>query len=190
METKQIAILIITGVISITGIIVNIFKKNQKQDIFVLNDNHSLLLFRICIPLTLISSIFLYLFSSFKINIDPILLFLSYTLIFVGYFIRLFAILSLGNYFTVNITISMDHKLKTNGIYKKIRHPSYTGLILYYTGLGIAMENYICIIILFVIPLMVVLYRIKNEEKVLQQHFSLSYNEYKKQSYKLFPFIY
>ena len=87
-------------------------------------------------------------------------------------------------------TFLWNNKEITTGIYKKIRHPSYTGLLMYYFGLGIVMQNWICIVILSVIPMGVVFFRIKKEEAVLTSHFGTAYKTYMRQSYKLFPLIY
>jgi protein-S-isoprenylcysteine O-methyltransferase Ste14 len=190
MEINQLIILIIAGIISFTGIIVNIFKKNHSQDVISSNDNYSLLIFRISIPLALICSLFLFFVMPNNLNNCLVLQIFAYFLILTGYCLRLFAIITLGKYFTVRISIIKNHELKTTGIFKKIRHPSYTGLLMYYLGLGIAMENIICLGILIIIPVFAVLYRINFEEIILKKHFSSQYQEYTKQSYKLFPFIY
>ena len=67
----------------------------------------------------------------------------------VGFVIRWAAIFSLGKFFTVDVEISDQHRLKTEGIYKIVRHPSYLGLVLIvaalwnlYTKPGVATGTY------------------------------------------------
>ena len=71
-----------------------------------------------------------------------------------------------------------------------IRHPSYTGLLLYYLGLGIVMQNYFSIFILLLLPIYVVINRIKTEEKFLINFFGDEYIEYQNRTYKLIPKLY
>lgn len=190
MEFKQIIVLLIAGLISCTGIFVNIFKNKNNNKVVRAFDNNSLMLFRIFIPFALVSSLIIFFFFPSNANISYLCEIVSYILILLGYCIRLIAIITLGDFFTVEISILEHHELKTNGIYKKIRHPSYTGLLIYYLGMGLLMNNYFCLAILTIIPVLVVLYRIYHEEKILQQHFLSNYKDYMKNSYKLFPYIY
>src|SRR5947209_4835130 len=46
-------------------------------------------------------------------------------IIYIGIIIRLFAVFSLGRFFTVDVTIRPVHKLKKDGLYKHLRHSSY-----------------------------------------------------------------
>ncbi|HEX7415381.1 MAG TPA: isoprenylcysteine carboxylmethyltransferase family protein, partial [Bacteroidia bacterium] len=59
------------------------------------------------------------------------------SVIIVGIFIRLLAIKQLGRFFTVNVTIRENHQLMQSEFYKYLRHPSYTGALLSFLGLGL-----------------------------------------------------
>lgn len=107
-----------------------------------------------------------------------------------GMVFRFFAIRSLGRLFTVDVTIREDHKLKKNGLYRVIRHPSYFGSLLSFTGFGISLNNWISLIILICFISAAFLYRIKIEEKALTDHFGAEYLEYKKNTFCLIPWIY
>jgi protein-S-isoprenylcysteine O-methyltransferase Ste14 len=67
--------------------------------------------------------------------------FVFLSLMFAGIGIRLWAIKSLGKYFTFELAIRKDHKLITKGPYKYLRHPSYTGLLLEVIGYTLFMFN-------------------------------------------------
>jgi protein-S-isoprenylcysteine O-methyltransferase Ste14 len=96
-------------------------------------------------------------------------------LIIGGLIIRWTAILQLGNAFTVDVAITDTAGLKTNGIYERIRHPSYSGLLLVITGFSATM-NSICSFLVLVIPVLIaVIYRVSVEEKVLMNEFGVAY---------------
>jgi protein-S-isoprenylcysteine O-methyltransferase Ste14 len=111
-------------------------------------------------------------------------------LIIAGIIFRWISIISLGKMFTTNVAIQSGHKLKTDGLYKIIRHPSYTGSLISFLGLGFALGNIFSIIIVFIPILLAFLYRIKVEENALSLHFKEEYEEYKNRTKKLVPYLY
>src|SRR5678816_401876 len=54
-----------------------------------------------------------------------------------GLALRWAAILTLGTLFTVDVAIHSDHVVVEKGLYRYMRHPSYTGLLLAFLGLGV-----------------------------------------------------
>lgn len=116
--------------------------------------------------------------------------FLGVVLILSGLLLRFIAIFSLKSFFTADVSIHHDHRLKTDGIYKRVRHPSYTGSLLSFLGLGLTLGNWISLVIIFIPVLAAFLYRIKIEEKVLKNNFKGEYVEYQGKSKKLIPYIY
>lgn len=118
------------------------------------------------------------------------IIYLGLLMIFAGIVSRVFIIKSLGKYFTVDVTIRKDHKIKKDGIYSILRHPSYAASLLTFLGLGIHLNNWLSLAIAFIPPFLAFLYRIKVEEKALIEQFGQDYIDYKKQTKKLIPFIY
>ena len=107
-----------------------------------------------------------------------------------GSFIRWKAIIQLKDAFTVDVSIVFAHDLKTDGIFARVRHPSYTGLLLNYIGVGIAMNN-LCSFLILTIPIItVILYRIHVEETLLKSEFGEKYLTYIKSTKKIIPLIY
>lgn len=111
-------------------------------------------------------------------------------LAFIGVAIRWRAIHTLKNFFTLNVTILDDHKIVKNGLYRNIRHPSYTGLLLRYLGVGLACANWLSLIIIFLPMLAAILYRIKVEEGALREAFGSEYIEYAGSAKRLIPKVY
>jgi protein-S-isoprenylcysteine O-methyltransferase Ste14 len=111
-------------------------------------------------------------------------------LILLGMLLRFFSIWSLGRYFTVDITIREDHKIKKNGIYGLVRHPSYTGSILSFIGFGLSLNNWLSLVVITLFVSTAMLKRIKEEEKLLCEEFAEEYPKYMKETYRLIPWIY
>ena len=107
-----------------------------------------------------------------------------------GFLIRWTAVYQLGKMFTVDVAIANEHILKTNGLYKVVRHPSYLGLILIIAGLGLCLNSWLSFIIMFVPTFIAISYRITVEEKALTEEFGDQYTHYKGNVKKLIPGIF
>jgi len=91
-------------------------------------------------------------------------------LVWPGLGIVLVSIFKLGSSLTASPIPKKDSKLKTDGLYKWIRHPIYTGLIL--TTLGIALEVTSIGKLFFVAGLIVLFnYKAKWEETFLLERY-------------------
>ena len=119
-----------------------------------------------------------------------ILSWVGLSVIVMGLILRWTAILTLRKFFTVNVVIQTDHKIIRKGVYRFIRHPSYTGSIISFIGLGIDLCNWVSALVMIVPIIFAFLKRIQFEEKALQSAFGEEYLNYCKESWCLFPFIY
>ncbi len=101
--------------------------------------------------------------------------------------IILIAFLQLNKNLTMLPTPVKNAKLITNGIFKYIRHPIYTGIFLFATGWALMDMQFSRLFIAFLILL---LFEIKSnyEERKLAEQFS-EYETYKKQTGKFFPYL-
>jgi protein-S-isoprenylcysteine O-methyltransferase Ste14 len=115
---------------------------------------------------------------------------IGFLMIIVGLLIRWIAILQLGKSFTVDVAITDKAALKTDGIYSRVRHPSYSGILLIVCGFTALMNSIYSFLILLVPVFIAVLYRIRVEETLLTEEFGESYSEYKKETKKLIPGVY
>ncbi len=80
-----------------------------------------------------------------------------------------------------------NHKLATNGIYKYIRHPMYTSVILLCLGFLLTEITTVNIIAMLILTIDLFL-KSRLEEKLLEQRFN-SYKDYKNNTYRFLPFI-
>ncbi|MGC1461118.1 MAG: isoprenylcysteine carboxylmethyltransferase family protein [Terracidiphilus sp.] len=107
----------------------------------------------------------------------------------VGGWLRLWPVFVLGNRFSGLVAIQPGHTLVTTGIYRKIRNPSYLGLLVGTLGWALVFRSEIGVVIavLMVLPL---LGRMNAEEKLLREHFGSEYDAYFARTKRLIPGIY
>lgn len=111
-------------------------------------------------------------------------------LVVLGMVIRWTAIVTLRRYFTSNVSIREGHELVNRGMYRFIRHPSYTGSLLSFFGIGLTFANWLSTLVIFVPVLCAFLYRMRVEERALFVHFGDDYIRYCKTTKRLIPGIY
>jgi protein-S-isoprenylcysteine O-methyltransferase len=110
-------------------------------------------------------------------------------LVWTGILLRLWSVRTLGKFFNTSLVIQEGHSLVTSGPYRFIRNPSYAAGLITMSGLGIALGNGISLALLVVTALLVYVPRIRAEEEMLQQAFGDAFDEYKKRSWALVPFV-
>src|SRR5207302_11134855 len=84
----------------------------------------------------------------------------------------------LGRYFTVDVSISAEHKLIDSGPYRYIRHPTYTGALLSFLGLGFCLGNWLSILFLSLPIIGAFLWRVRIEERALLGALGEQYRPY------------
>ena len=116
--------------------------------------------------------------------------FMGLFLIIFGMGFRFFSIRTLGKFFTVDLAVHGDHRLIKNGLYKYIRHPSYTGSLISFLGFGLSLNNWIALIFILLPIIITFINRINIEERMLIDQFGAEYEEYRKTTKRLIPWIY
>lgn len=114
----------------------------------------------------------------------------GFTFIIGGLIVRWIAILQLGNAFTVDVAITKSASLKTDGIYERVRHPSYLGIMAIVIGFSITMNSIYSFMVLVLPVFIAVIFRIGVEEKVLIKEFGNNYLEYKSKTKRLIPGVF
>lgn len=104
-----------------------------------------------------------------------------------GLLLRWISIITLGRFFTVNVAAHADHKLVDFGPYRWVRHPSYTGLLITFLGLGIFFGSWLAIVILLLPITLALLYRIRVEETALGEALGAEYAAYQARTKRLIP---
>ena len=129
--------------------------------------------------------------SAARIRIpEPWLLGVSLLLLVGGLVIRWTAILTLGPFFNTSVAIQQDHRLVRTGLFRLVRHPSYSGLLLLFLGMALSFGNWLSFAVIVVPFLAALLYRIQVEESSLVEALGQDYVEYCKSTKRLLPGIF
>jgi protein-S-isoprenylcysteine O-methyltransferase Ste14 len=100
---------------------------------------------------------------------------------------RQWALIHLGQFFSRSVQIEAGHRVITTGPYRWIRHPAYTGMIVIYMGMIMALGTWLGAFITFALVTGSLLYRIRVEEQALLTALGAEYREYIKNTWKLLP---
>jgi protein-S-isoprenylcysteine O-methyltransferase len=103
---------------------------------------------------------------------------LALGLLLFGLAVRWAAVLTLGRLFTVDVAIQSDHAVVQTGLYRLVRHPSYTGLLMAFLGLGVYSGNWFSILGLLVPITLAVVNRVVKEERALLSSLGPEYAAY------------
>ena len=142
------------------------------------------------IILAKISSYYISVWLPLAISENQGIRYVGLILILIGILLRFTVVAALGKFFTVNVTIRPDHKLKTDGLYKYVRHPSYSASIISFVGYGISLNNWLSLILVTASVLTAFMIRMRIEEKTMVGHFGDAYLAYMKKTKMLIPFVF
>jgi protein-S-isoprenylcysteine O-methyltransferase Ste14 len=106
-----------------------------------------------------------------------------------GLAIRIWAIAALGRAFRTTVEVDAGQPVVRAGPYRRVRHPSYTGLLLIVTGCGLASGNWLALAVCAVLPLPALLRRIEVEEAELVSVLGDPYRVYQAHTKRLIPGI-
>ena len=106
-----------------------------------------------------------------------------------GGVLRLWPVFVLGRRFSGLVAIQPGHRLVTTGIYGRIRHPSYLGLLVTALGWVLAFRSGagLPLVALLIPPLLA---RIRAEEALLRSRFGGEYAAYRGRTSRLVPGLY
>ena len=112
--------------------------------------------------------------------------FLGIASMLLGIATRRIARRDLGKHFSIALRTLDDHVLVTDGIYTRVRHPSYTGDLMFQFGLPLLFGSWrgLLVMLLLIAP---ILMRIRLEERMLIAKFGSRYREYQQRSGALLP---
>ena len=91
-------------------------------------------------------------------------------LLTVGIVLRIWSIVHLGRFFTVDVAIQEGQRVVRDGPYRFVRHPSYSGSMLALVGLACLTFNWLGFVVIIACSFLAYTLRISVEEKVLFQN--------------------
>jgi protein-S-isoprenylcysteine O-methyltransferase Ste14 len=112
---------------------------------------------------------------------------LGFSLFVVGIAYRLWAVKTLGKYYSHMVREVDGHQIIESGPYRHIRHPAYAGMILANLGIVIFFFNWITLVLFALILIPAIILRIIIEEKTLIK--IAKYVDYAKNRPRLIPGI-
>ena len=110
------------------------------------------------------------------------------SIIFLMSYIMYGEVLRENVYLSRTVEVSENQKVVDRGLYGIVRHPMYTSTIFLFLSMPLVLDSIFSFAIMLIYPI-VIIFRIKNEEKMLENELE-GYTEYKeKVKYKIIPFI-
>jgi protein-S-isoprenylcysteine O-methyltransferase Ste14 len=106
-----------------------------------------------------------------------------------GIVFRQWAIAVLGRFFSGVIGVQIEQKVVEAGPYRLIRHPSYTGVLIFLAGMGLALQSWAAVLVNVAIFAIAYGTRIYVEERVLIRELGANYVEYMKRTKRVIPKI-
>ncbi len=93
----------------------------------------------------------------------------------------------LGRQWSPSLELKDDHRLVTEGIYRRIRHPMYLSLLIFAGGQMLALPNYVAGPAALVAMLVLIAFRLRAEERMMIEEFGDEYKAYRKRTNRLIP---
>ncbi|MCM3569791.1 isoprenylcysteine carboxylmethyltransferase family protein [Neobacillus mesonae] len=121
--------------------------------------------------------------------VPPTLSYAGTFIIIIGICIRLWAVAVLGRHFSLVVSVDAEQKIIQKGPFRVIRHPSYTGELLSFIGIGLAFHTWVGSLIMVGFFIIVFGYRMRIEEKALMESFPDDYPRYIQKTSKIIPFV-
>lgn len=93
----------------------------------------------------------------------------------------------LGTNWSITLEVRENHRLVTEGIYRRVRHPMYSALFLYSIGQALALPNWVAgPSYLLAFGLLFAL-RLGPEERMMREEFGADYDAYRARTRRLVP---
>lgn len=134
----------------------------------------------------------------------PIRRLAGYIIFICGSSLRYWSMRTLGKYFTFHLSIRSEHKIIRSGPYSVVRNPSYTGLHFMVFGFAMILQNGNALNVVslvlqliigafltwIVLPVIWTIPRLRNEEKMLADHFGNDWEAYRREvPYRIIPLV-
>lgn len=104
-----------------------------------------------------------------------------------GLLLRRWAIRHLGRFFTVDVAIASDQRVVSDGPYRYVRHPTYSGLMLEFAGIGLTLYSVTALVVIVVPTFLALLHRVRVEEAALVEGLGSSYRTYMSRTRRFVP---
>jgi protein-S-isoprenylcysteine O-methyltransferase Ste14 len=114
----------------------------------------------------------------------------GFCIFLIGLVLRWYSVGYLTRYFRINTSADPEHSVVDSGPYRYIRHPTYTGALLAFLGLGFCFGNWLSILFLTLPIIGAFIWRVRIEEEAMLQSIGRDYRDYTRQTERLVPWVY
>ena len=174
----------------VSEFIIGVSRRASKKDSSV-QDQGSLRVILVVIAISIIAGVGLKNVSTTRLSLPTeVTDGLSVILTVAGLSLRWVSIIILGRFFTVNVAVHRDQYVVKTGPYRFIRHPSYSGMLIAFLGLGIYCANWLSLFVIILPITLATQNRIQKEEAVLLAGLGSAYKAYCEETKRLIPWIY
>jgi protein-S-isoprenylcysteine O-methyltransferase Ste14 len=139
--------------------------------------------------LTLLVSIAIAFLPWLTIPSETVAVVIGIVLIVAGSALRRYCFYALGASFTGVVSVRADQEVIKTGLYRYVRHPSYTAAFLMFTGVGVALGSWLSVAVLFLSHSYLYGKRVAAEEKALVETLGKAYSDYMSQTKRFIPFV-
>jgi protein-S-isoprenylcysteine O-methyltransferase Ste14 len=116
--------------------------------------------------------------------------FIGIAFMLAGTALRFYSMAVLGRFFTYYVAVRDKQTVVEVGPYHYIRHPSYTGALMIFIGMGLALGSWAGLLALLTCVGIAYAYRISVEESVLAAALGEPYQQYMRRTRRLVPFLF
>lgn len=110
-------------------------------------------------------------------------------LFWAGLILYNWAVLTLGAFFRTSVQLLDGQRLVTRGPYRLLRHPAYSGGILVFAGMGLAMGNWISAAGATLSVAIAYARRIHVEEAALRERFGAEFEAQRRRTWAVIPLL-
>ena len=96
---------------------------------------------------------------------------------------------TLGRFFSLEVQIQGNHRVIDAGPYRLLRHPGYAGVLFAFTGLGVAVQSWVAVLLLLFATTAALTYRTRVEENFLLAELGQEYARYMTRTKRLVPLV-
>ena len=93
----------------------------------------------------------------------------------------------LGDSWSVTLELNADHRLVTNGLYRRVRHPMYSSFLVLGVGQALLVPNWIAGLSGLASVLLLIAVRLPREEAMMIEQFGDQYRDYRKRTGAVVP---
>ncbi len=95
----------------------------------------------------------------------------------------------LGTNWSITLEVREMHRLVTQGVYRRVRHPMYSALLVFAAGQALVIPNWLVGPVYLVAMLLLIFLRLRPEERMMREQFGADYDAYMARTARLIPGI-